>query len=481
MSYLEKRQQIDLLQQQINAHGVLSADIKKKINYKFRLDWNYYSNSMEGNTLTMDETRSVMVGNLTVGGKPIKDVLEMKGHDDVISKILQIGAGEVRLSETRIREIHQGIMHEEDETKKAQIGRWKETANCIYNYKGELFDFVAPNEVAEEIHKLLNRTNAAIDAIQQNKKNAPHPIDVALQFHLDYIVIHPFYDGNGRTARILTNLLLIAFGYPPFCIKTNEKGIYNQYLGDIQGYGGNPDLFFDFIASTILRAQQLTLDAITGKDISSPDDFDKEIELLKILQNPPKEKIKKSKEVVQTVLKQFYLPLLQELDTHLAKLDVLFERQSWGYFDDINKGITSLTRKEVLIEDLIKQFLLRSKHGTSFLYSYSAAYELLNYKDKIKFNMEVSFEISFGDTDFSVQIFIGPKMGNSNMMQLLKSVTYLSSKKIVGGGKSEKEYELCRLPYDAIPNTEQITAYAMQIRNEALAYIKQKAISESAE
>ena len=90
MSYTEKRNQIDALQQKINAHGELSADVKKKINYKFRLDWNYYSNSMEGNTLTMDETRSVMVGNLTVGGKPIKDVLEIKGHDGIIAEILKI-------------------------------------------------------------------------------------------------------------------------------------------------------------------------------------------------------------------------------------------------------------------------------------------------------------------------------------------------------------------------------------------------------
>lgn len=472
MSYLEKRQQIDLLQQQINAHGVLSADIKKKINYKFRLDWNYYSNSMEGNTLTMDETRSVMVGNLTVGGKPIKDVLEMKGHDDVISKILQIGAGEVRLSETRIREIHQGIMHEEDETKKAQIGRWKEIPNYIYNYKGERFDFTAPSDVPTEIHNLLNKTNAAIDAIQQNKKNAPHPLDVALQFHLDYVRIHPFYDGNGRTARILTNLLLIAFGYPPFWIKTNEKGIYNQYLGDIQGYGGNPDLFFEFIASTILRAQQLTLDAITGKDISSPDDFDKEIELLKILQNPPKEKIKKSKEVVQTVLKQFYLPLLQELNTHLAKLDVLFESKSLSLLESFSPSV--LTIRSISIEDIMESFDISSEKLSFPLYNYKIIYSFLNYKDKIEFSVDVSLGSSFNDTDFSVQVFIGSKIENVDNTTNMR----YSNKDTLREGE---KYELYLLPYDAIPNTEQITAYAMQIRNEALAYIKQKAMSEAVE
>ena len=176
MSYTEKRNQIDTLQQKINAHGELSPEVKKKINYKFRLDWNYYSNSMEGNTLTMDETRSVMVGNLTVGGKPIKDVLEIKGHDEVISDMLKIGKGELRLSEKRIKEIHKGIMYEEDKEKEKKIGVWKTDPNYVINYKGEKFEFAAPADVPEKMHDLLNKTNAAIDAILQNKKGAPHPI-----------------------------------------------------------------------------------------------------------------------------------------------------------------------------------------------------------------------------------------------------------------------------------------------------------------
>ena len=65
-----------------------------------------------------------MVGNLTVGGKPIKDVLEIKGHDEVIADILKIGKGELRLSEKRIKEIHKGIMYEEDKEKEKKIGIW---------------------------------------------------------------------------------------------------------------------------------------------------------------------------------------------------------------------------------------------------------------------------------------------------------------------------------------------------------------------
>jgi hypothetical protein len=65
MTFREKIPEIDRLQQFIEQHGKLGRDLLQKINYKFRLDWNYYSNRMEGNTLTLDETKSVMIGNIT--------------------------------------------------------------------------------------------------------------------------------------------------------------------------------------------------------------------------------------------------------------------------------------------------------------------------------------------------------------------------------------------------------------------------------
>lgn len=184
------------------------------------------------------------------------------------------------------------------------------------------------------MHDLLNKTNAAIDAIQQKKKPAlaadrdsPHPIDVALQFHLDYVLIHPFYDGNGRTARILTNLLLISFGYPPFWVKTNERNIYNQYIADIQGYGGKADLFFDFAAGLILRSQQLLLDAIEGKDIEEPEDLDKKIALLKNKLGEEKEvsvQIRFGNEAINRVVKQTVIPLAFAWEERLKKFDALF-------------------------------------------------------------------------------------------------------------------------------------------------------------
>jgi Fic family protein len=371
MSYSEKRMQVDLLQQKIDAHGVLSTEVKKKINYKFRLDWNYYSNSMEGNTLTMDETRSVMVGNITIGNKPIKDVLEMNGHDKVITEILRIGKGELRLSEARIKEIHKGIMHEENEDDKKKIGIWKTAQNYIINYKKERFDFVSPADVPEKMHELLNKTNAAIDLIQKKKKNAPHPLDVALQFHLDYVLIHPFYDGNGRTARLLTNLLLISFGYPPFWVKTNERDAYNQYIADIQGYGGKPDLFFEYTADMIIRSQQIVLDAIAGKEIEEPDDMDKKLALLEqeLATIDPNEEVKKQfdKDVFSDIYNSWFTKLINEVVPAIQKFNKFFTGTK--HWITISNGLGSVQfvgESSTEILEKLKQDSLRNADRVSY-------------------------------------------------------------------------------------------------------------------
>jgi len=403
MSYPEKRIQIDALQQKINAQGELNTEVKKKINYKFRLDWNYYSNSMEGNTLTMDETRSVMVGNLTVGGKPIKDVLEIKGHDEVISEILKIGKGELRLSEARIHEIHKGIMHEDDPAKKEKIGKWKTEPNYIYNYKNERYDFSSPEDVPSQIHDLLNRTNAAIDLIRQNKNNVPHPVDIALQFHLEYVNIHPFYDGNGRTARVLTNLLLISFGYPPFWVKTNERNIYNQYIGDIQCYGGSPDLFFGFAADLILRSQQLVLDAIAGKEIQEPDDLDKRISMLeKELEaiDPNEEvKVRLDADSITDIYKGWFSDLTRKAIPKIQKFNKFFTgtnhnisiMNGGGYVQFVNEEADEVLQK--LLADFERNKERFQTHDASI--RFSTSYGTLIKGGLKTFGCNYSFEIKF--------------------------------------------------------------------------------------
>lgn len=325
MKYIDLKNKIDAIKDKIAQNGKLGKEQLNKINNKFRLEWNFNSNSMEGNTLTIEETRSVMVGNLDVHQKPIKDVLEMKGHDEIISDILKIGKGELRLSEKRIKEIHSGIMHEEDPERKKKIGNWKPENNEIFNHKGEKYTFTDWELVPEKMHDLLNRTNAAIDAILSNSKNAPHPIDVALQFHLEYLEIHPFYDGNGRTARILTNLILIALGYTPFWITKSERSIYYNFISDIQSYGGDKEAFYQYVSGLIERSEQLVLDVIEGKEIEEEDDIEKELEILKRqLKTKDDKVIAKSNEIIKELYDSSFRKLFSQLIEKTKKFDEMF-------------------------------------------------------------------------------------------------------------------------------------------------------------
>lgn len=342
MNYTDIKNKIDAIKEQISVTGKLTKEQLNKINNKFRLEWNFNSNSMEGNTLTIEETRSVMVGNLDVHQKPIKDVLEMKGHDAVILEILKIGKGELRLSERRIKDIHRGIMHEEDPVEKKKIGEWKTKNNEIINNKGEKYTFTEWELIPEKMHDLLNRVNASIDAIQSKQKEAPHPIDVALEFHLEYLEIHPFYDGNGRTARILTNLILISLGYTPFWISKSERDVYYNYISDIQGYGGKKETFYQFVSGLIHRSEQLVLDVIHDKDIEDEDDFEKELEILKRqLKAKDDNVLPKSNEVIKALYDNSYRKLFEQFIEKSKMFDDMFVEKM---FQNTAEGNTSFDK-----------------------------------------------------------------------------------------------------------------------------------------
>ncbi len=257
-----KLEKIETLRREIESRGKLPDEVLRKIEYQFRLECNFHSNRIEGGTLTKPETRSVMVGNITVDGKPLKDIREMKGHDEVMLQILRVGEGKMRLSPARIKEIHRSIIVEEDPEKQKDVGNWKSANNEIINARLEKFSFTPFDEVPEKMQHLLNWLNAGLDKIHFKKRNAPHPVLLAFEFHLRFLTIHPFMDGNGRTARLLTNLVLISCGYPVFWVSEgSEKEAYNRYLTDIQSYGGEADLFFEFLAGLVVRSLEIVLEA----------------------------------------------------------------------------------------------------------------------------------------------------------------------------------------------------------------------------
>jgi Fic family protein len=411
MALEEVIKQIDELQSEIDSHRVLDKNILKKIQYKFRLDWNYHSNAMEGNSLTQLETRSVMINNVTVDGKPLKDVIEIRGHDSVITDILKIGKGELRLSEKRILDIHKAIINEENVDLAKQVGKWKTIPNHIINYKNEKYDFTLPADVPEEIHQLLNWLNAEYDAIEAGKDYAIHPVILAFKFHLKYISIHPFYDGNGRTARIFTNLILIALGYPPVIIEVTKKNIYNQYLADIQCYEGKPNLLFEFMAKQLIHSQQLVLSAIAGNDIDEQDDLDKKLLLLEkelnALNTDNEVKEQFSADVFFKMYDEWISRLLSDAITIAQKFNKFFTGTDHHvYVRNSVAGIPFTNEEPIIITESLKKECEKFKDRISpsseleFLSSYSTFIKGgLN-----TFNCRSRFSIKFESTKYIINI-----------------------------------------------------------------------------
>lgn len=251
---------------------------------KFRLDWNYNSNNLEGNSLTFGETKALILFGITAQGKPLKDHFEITGHDQAINWVTDVVKGDYPLTENFIRELHilllkspydvDAITEDGQSTqRRISVGQYKTTPNHVLTKTGEIFRFATPEETPALMHDLLDWYRANIEDPDFD------PIILAAEFHYKFIRIHPFDDGNGRAARILMNFILMRFGYPPVIIKTEDKERYFSALR--QADAGIIKPFFDYIATNLIRSLEIMIAGAKGENIEEPDDVDKEIALLK--------------------------------------------------------------------------------------------------------------------------------------------------------------------------------------------------------
>lgn len=356
MTYTEIKIKIDNLGQQVEEQGGVNSAQLQKLYQKFRLECDFNSTRLEGNTLGVEEVRSMISGMVHVENKPLKDLMEIKNHDEVLREMLGGGLVEVHLSEKYIKDLHAKLMYEEDAEKKKLLGQWKQVSNGMTTYKGDRYSFVRVEEVKAEMKELINRTNEAIDYILKGKKYAPHPIDVALNFHIDFLKISPFDKGNGIIARMLSNQLLIAFVYTPFWITAKEHQAYEQYIADILCYDGAKDELFSHMAQQILRSQQMIVDIQDGKSIEESQKFYNQIELLRQqLKAKEEEKSKvKSEEWLEEIFAHSIRPLFTEVENNVKEnFGDLFEEIKSRY--TLQSLVEETTEEEELLHTEIEE------------------------------------------------------------------------------------------------------------------------------
>jgi Fic family protein len=391
----------------------LDKEAEAQVLQKFRLDWNFHSNNIEGNALTFGETKALILHGITAQGKPLKDHFEIAGHDEAIKWVLDIVKDERSLSENFIRELHKLILKESYEVdaitsdgkptkKRIHIGEYKKTPNHVKTKTGEIFRFSSPEETPIKMSELI--------AWYRAKETDPsiNPIILAAEFHYRFIRIHPFDDGNGRTTRILMNFILLKFGYPPVIIRTENK---EEYFSMLQlADSGDIEPFFNYIARNLNDSLVLMIKAARGESYEEDDDIDKEVALLerklKNLGNPIG--TTRSLDAKQWSFDALVEPLIKKYIQKGSLLDKFYVnnemelskdggRTTYSKAEIIDKARTSLTGDHLKFTYYYEGFNQEGFEGTNYMSWIYIDFELTKIVIKGRYK-EKSYNVLYGET-----------------------------------------------------------------------------------
>ena len=241
---LEKKRKLDALRP---LPSTLVARLKKQM----MIEYTYNTNAIEGNTLTLRETQLVIEEGLTVNGKSITETLEAKNHPEAIKSVEKLAAAKNELTEDAVLQLHKLIMSNITE----DAGHYRTTGIRI---TGATFMPPPSSEVKPRMDKLLTWLKENPDELT--------PIELAAVFHHRFVQTHPFSEGNGRTARLLMNALLMKDGYPFITIIPKlDRPKYLKTLAEADS--GNTSSFINFIARCVERTLDMYLNAFEKPEI----------------------------------------------------------------------------------------------------------------------------------------------------------------------------------------------------------------------
>jgi len=345
---MDPLQQAALLYDELDSLRPFSKDDEQRIMQKFRLDWNYHSNHLEGNQLTYGETKALLLFNITAQGKPLKDHLEMTGHNEAINWIIEVLKEERPLSESFIRQIHKLLLKEpyevkaitpegKETTRTVQVGQYKSVPNHVKTKTGEIFRFATPEETPAMMNDLLTWYE------KEKSTKDKNAIILASEFHYKFIRIHPFDDGNGRLARILMNFILMSNGYPPVVIKSEDKENYFNVLQLADA--GQLTPFVEYITTNLIHSLELMIRGAKGEDIEEEDDLEKEISLLDLKIASLGNRVRKLKNLEDIL--NFYDHSIKSLYKRLIEKSSIFDKyylesEARIWIDNVGSGDSGL-------------------------------------------------------------------------------------------------------------------------------------------
>ena len=337
MSIEQINKHIEELYQQWNSLQPLKPESNERLWKKLRLEWNYNSNHIEGNTLTYGQTELLLVYGQAEGNHSMRYYEEMKAHDIAIAKVRELAGDKERyLTEVDIRDLNLIILKEpfwkEAETPDGQLtrklivpGRYKTQTNHVRTQTGEIHEFALPEEVPPKMQELMKWLREQLVSDIKNETSDSSPIASLLaELHHSFIAIHPFDDGNGRIVRLLVNYVLLRFGYPPIVIQSKDR---QNYISALQKADvGDMDALAICLGKNLISWLEIGIRAANGEDIREVGEIDKEVDLF-IREEKTREfpyKIPMSREIILDLYEKFWSTLFETFERKFGQFDELF-------------------------------------------------------------------------------------------------------------------------------------------------------------
>lgn len=220
---------LDALKAKLDAYRPLPKEIVSNLHDNLVLSWTYHSNAIEGNTLTLKETKVALEG-ITVGGKTLREHFEAINHRDAIVFVEELVNKQQALDEWSIKSLHQLVLKNIDVD---NAGKYREVNVVI---SGAEHTPPQALQVPEQMQAFIQWYNTDAGTL--------HPVERAARVHGEFVKIHPFTDGNGRTSRLLMNLELMKAGYPATVIEVGQRLAYYEALDKARC----TDDYHDFLA-----------------------------------------------------------------------------------------------------------------------------------------------------------------------------------------------------------------------------------------
>jgi len=277
---------IEELAIKLNGMKPIKQEWQSKLDKKFRLEFNYNSNHMEGNTLTYGETELLLIFDQTQGNHTLREFEEMKAHDVALQLVKEWAEEKERpLSEANIKNLNKVILVKpfwkeaitpdgQKTRRQIKVGEYKEFPNSVQLSNGEIFEYASVTDTPILMGELMTWYKT------EEQKKEMYPIELAAMLHYKLVRIHPFDDGNGRIARLLMNYVLLKNDLPPIVIKSADKRNYLAALN--RADVGDLNAFVRYISEQLIWSLDISIKASKGESIEEPGDLDKRLALLEM-------------------------------------------------------------------------------------------------------------------------------------------------------------------------------------------------------